>query len=406
MTGARFGERRRALIARLERGLIVVRAGDAEVSPSYRYLTGIGEGGGTLLLAAGGVRIMTGRQHPGPGYVRGRTVRQVLFLPAGDPLAARWGESGRFTSDSVRADEIGVDAVLPASGLAAVLDAALRETNALQVVRAAAPTLGGATDADADFVARVRRRFFDLEIVDATPTVDAMRRVKDACEVAGIERAAAVTAAGFDKLFGVLRAGINEYELESALTGHYRSQGATHAFEPIVGSGVNALALHYRDNDGPVEAGALVLVDTGACLDGYRCDVTRTLPVDGRFSPRQREVYEAVLRAQRATIALCRPGVLLADLHAHAWEVLDAAGLGQAFVHGTSHHLGLETHDVGDVHTPLESGCVITVEPGAYLTDEKIGVRIEDDVLITDDEPRVLTAAIPSSPEAVERRIR
>ena len=129
------------------------------------------------------------------------------------------------------------------------------------------------------------------------------------------------------------------------------------------------------------------------------------ISVDGRFDERQRQVYETVLRAQRAAIEMCRPGALIAELHAKAHEVIAAAGFGEFFIHGTSHHLGLETHDAGDIHRPLAEGAVITVEPGIYLPDEQIGVRIEDDVLITAAAPRILTEAIPVEAEDVERRM-
>ena len=112
-----------------------------------------------------------------------------------------------------------------------------------------------------------------------------------------------------------------------------------------------------------------------------------------------------MLRAQREAIALCRPGALLADVHAKAFRIIEAAGFGDYFIHGTSHHLGLETHDAGDVHRPLVEGSVITVEPGIYIPDEEIGLRIEDDVLVTAGDPRVLSQAIPSSVEEIERRM-
>jgi Xaa-Pro aminopeptidase len=146
-----------------------------------------------------------------------------------------------------------------------------------------------------------------------------------------------------------------------------------------------------------------VLVDTGALLDGYRADITRTLPVSGRFSPRQRQVYDAVLAAEEAAIAACRPGATLGEVHAVAHASIDRAGFGPAFIHGIGHHLGLETHDVGDVHRPLAPGAVVTIEPGVYLEDEGLGIRIEDDVLVTDAGPIVLSQSIPRDGAAVER---
>jgi Xaa-Pro aminopeptidase len=149
----------------------------------------------------------------------------------------------------------------------------------------------------------------------------------------------------------------------------------------------------------------LLLIDTGAALCGYRSDVTRTLPVDGRFTDRQRKIYDTVLRAQRAAIEICRVGVLLADIHAKAFDVIASAGFGEYFIHGTSHHLGLETHDAGDIHRPIAEGSVITVEPGIYIPDEEIGVRLEEDVLVTDRAPRILTEDIRVTAEDIERRM-
>jgi len=146
-----------------------------------------------------------------------------------------------------------------------------------------------------------------------------------------------------------------------------------------------------------------VLIDTGACLDGYNADITRTFPVDGKFTPRQREVYEVVLEALEAVNAAAGPGTNLGDLHARAYEHIDAAGFGKYFVHGTSHYLGLETHDVGDRFRPLLPGAVITVEPGIYIQEEGLGVRIEDDVLITPDGCEVLSRDIPKTVADIEQ---
>jgi Xaa-Pro aminopeptidase len=396
--------RQERLLALHPEAAIVVRgAGRGGVNPNFVYLTGIREPRATLVLAPSGMRIQTGAKHPGPDYVRGRTVRRALFLPASDPLAARWGEEGRHTTERTTAEMARVDAVLPASELDLVLGRTLACAQRVGYVRAAEPTLGGEDDADTLFVERIRRRFFGLPLSDATPAVHEMRRLKDEYEVRAIVRAAALTGQALEALLARLRPGVREHELEAEITRVYRAAGAVHAFEPIVAGGSNAAILHYTVNEAVVESGRLLLIDTGAQLDGYCSDVTRTYPVDGRFSGRQRKVYETVLRAQEEAISLCRPGALLAEIHARAFEVIDRAGFGAQFVHGTGHHLGLEVHDPGDVHRPLAEGAVVTIEPGIYLAEEQIGVRIEDDVLVTSGAPRVLTEAIPKSVEAVER---
>jgi len=396
--------RRERLLGRHDQGLILARgAARRGVNPNFEYLTGVRESRGAMLLAADGVRIGTGRAHPGPNYMCGRIVRQLLFLPSPNPTAARWGEDAAATTSSVDAGEAGFDAVLPISDFVPVLEQALSRSAVLHYVRGATPRLADDDGPDVSLLSRIRSGFFDVELRDATKAVHEMRRIKDDGEVARIERAASATADALERLLPLVRDGVSENELEGEITRSYRSCGATHAFDPIVACGAHALLLHYTANDGRVAAGRLLLVDTGAKLDGYCADVSRSYPVDGKFTDRQRVVYDAVLEAQREAIALCRPGTLLADVHARAWEVIESAGFGGDFIHGTSHHLGLETHDVGDVHRPLEPGCVVTVEPGIYLSAEGLGVRIEDDVLVTDGAPRILTAAIPKDPEELER---
>lgn len=398
--------RREELMQELSDGIVLVRGrAGIGLNASFFYLTGIAEPRGALLLAASGVRIGFGRMHPGADYVHGQQARQILFLPARDPLAAQWGEDAAATAESVSAEKSGVDAVLPATELEAVLDSCLSTASVLHLVRGTAPTLSGGADADASLATRISERFLNLDVRDASAAVHAMRAAKDDGEVAAIERAIEVTAEAFDRVLRSVRPGLQEHELEAEIARTYRAHGATHAFDPIVACGERALQLHYRNNRGPVSSGELLLVDSGASLDEYKADITRTYPVDGRFDERQRQVYEAVLAAQEAVIADCKPGVLLGDLHRRAYAVIDGAGFGEYFIHGTSHHLGLETHDVGDVHRPLAAGAVITVEPGIYLPEERLGVRIEDDVLITASGCRVLSEAIPKTIEEIERRM-
>ena len=386
-------------------GLTLVR-GAAPDGPSanFFYLTGLAESRGVLLLAPQGARIGIGARHPGSDYVRGRMVRQILFLPASDPLAARWGEDGTATAERWTPERADVDAILETDELAPLLGRLLQEAPTLHYVRGAPPSLVGDEDEDAAFVSRVRHRFFGLAVRDATPAVHELRRTKDEAEVRAIERSIELTEKALGRALGLMRAGMHEYEVEGEISRVYRGHGAGHAFDPIVACGVNAVFPHYRANAAQIESGRLLLIDTGAVLNGYCSDVTRTVPVDGRFGERQREIYETVLRAQREAIELCRPGALLAQIHAAAFHVIESAGFGRYFIHGTSHHLGLETHDAADIHRPLTEGSVITVEPGIYIPDEQIGVRIEDDVLVTADRPRVLSEAIPVSVEDIERR--
>jgi Xaa-Pro aminopeptidase len=175
------------------------------------------------------------------------------------------------------------------------------------------------------------------------------------------------------------------------------------AYNSIVGTGANATILHYMDSRDALEEGQLLVIDSAAACGGYAADVTRTFPVtrDGRFTGEQREIYEIVLRAQLAAIKACRPGAPMSDVDAAARDVIEKAGYGDTFVHGVGHPIGLEVHDIIP-DGPLVEGMVVTIEPGIYLQDRKLGCRIEDDVLITKAGNKVLTDMIPKAVKDVE----
>jgi Xaa-Pro aminopeptidase len=166
-----------------------------------------------------------------------------------------------------------------------------------------------------------------------------------------------------------------------------------------VGSGPFSTILHYNDNTRKMQSGDVIVVDIGAEYSGYSADVTRTYPVSGNFSPRQREIYQVVLDAQRAAIEKVRPGARISDMHNAAMSYIRSKGYEKYFIHGTSHHIGLEVHDVGDIARPFEPNMVITAEPGIYIPEEQIGIRIEDDVLVTTEGHRILSNFPKEIPE-------
>ncbi len=251
-----------------------------------------------------------------------------------------------------------------------------------------------------------------------------LRMVKDPPEIKLMQQAAAITARGFESSLHSLKPSIFEYQLEAELSRSFIGGGASgHAYSPIVASGASACVLHYISNNHQCRTGELVLIDAGAEYANYAADVTRTWPSDGKFSQRQRAVYQAVLRVQKAAIARLRPGLTLkeSELAAakHMTEELVQLGLlddvaskdfeknnkplfRKYFPHALSHFLGLDTHDVGDYNRPLEPGMVLTVEPGIYIREEGIGIRLEDDILITEDGHQNLTSAIPIEAEDIE----
>ncbi|HUE82358.1 MAG TPA: Xaa-Pro aminopeptidase [Pyrinomonadaceae bacterium] len=272
-------------------------------------------------------------------------------------------------------------------------------------------------------------------IIDPGTIVHEMRVLKTAEEIELMQRAADIAAEAHREAMKAVRPGMKEYEIEALIEHVFRRHGATApAYNSIVGSGSNATVLHYINNDGELRDGELLLIDAGAEYRGYASDITRTFPISGRFSKAQREIYDLVLETQVSCIEMSRPGIKHDDLKNHSIKMLTEGmvRLGllkgdpeelikeekykQFYMHGLGHFLGIDVHDVGRYYfdgesRPLEAGMVMTVEPGLYIAvDTKeipeqylgIGVRIEDDVLITENGARVLTSKVPKQPEEIE----
>ncbi len=233
----------------------------------------------------------------------------------------------------------------------------------------------------------------------------AMRQAKDDLEIELTRRAIANTAAGLRAGMSQVEPGMTEFQLRTIIETAFHVEGSRRlAFGSIVGSGPNSCVLHYRgEHDHRVMgAGELVLCDVGAEVENYAADITRTFPVSGTFTPRQREVYEVVLRAADEAINAVRPGITFRELNDIARGVIEAAGYTDDMRHGLGHFLGLYVHDAGNYHLPLTPGTIITIEPGIYLPDEDIGIRIEDDILVTETGFEVLTTGIPRTPDEIE----
>ncbi len=249
-------------------------------------------------------------------------------------------------------------------------------------------------------------RTYGCKVNDLHDTLARMREVKEPEELKLMRKGIEHTAAGHARVLEALRPGIREFELKDAIEDAFRRSGSRHvAYDSIVGSGPNGAILHYPKDDRKMKEGELVVVDAGAEEQYYATDVTRTYPVSGKFSPEQREIYDLVLRAQAAGIAAAKPGATLRTIERAVRKVVDDAGYHDAYLHGCCHFVGLEVHDTGDYEAPLPVGAVFTVEPGIYLPWRGFGVRIEDEVLITQGGAEVLTRAIPSNPDEIERRM-
>jgi len=279
---------------------------------------------------------------------------------------------------------------------------------------------------DARFVAECRRRFPLHTYRRLAPLLHRLRVVKSAVEVELLKKAVVITDAGFRRVARRVKPGVYEHELEAEFAHEFVRNRAKFAYTPIIASGANACVLHYIANDQPCRAGDLLLMDVAANYANYNADLTRTVPVDGRFTPRQRAVYDAVLRVMRASIQgatigklhrdwtresqlmmdeeLVKLGLLTADEVKNAKP--DEPACRKYFMHGLGHPLGLDVHDVGRMHEPFAAGWVLTVEPGIYIREEGIGIRLENDILITDSGPIDLMADIPVDAEAIEELMR
>lgn len=390
-----YASRRKKVLSSLKDAVGVLFAGDRNPHdetpyrphPHFEYLTGVVDEPRAVLML----------DPTNPVAER----RAMLFLAPLNPEHERWDGYRPEISGTLR-ERVGLEAIFRTGVLSRMLNVAARRARRLACLHPPA-LYTQPVSPDLDLFRKVSERIPGTTLVDSTDLLEKMRAVKSAAEVALIGRAIEITAAGFEAMMRTIAPRLNEFEIQETIEHAYRSRGARHpAFPTIVGSGLNSTVLHYIANDQPLTEGDLVCVDSGAVFGGYSADVTRTVPVSGTFSARQREIYELVLKAENAAIKAAKPGVTFARLDRAARRVIADAGHADHFIHGIGHHLGLETHDVAPDEA-LKSGAVVTIEPGIYIREEKIGVRIEDDVLITKDGAQVLSAKIPKTVAAVEK---
>ena len=375
--------------------------------PYFYYLTGHDEPGAMLLLVpdAPNGKAADAKSAEGP--------HEILYLPPRDPAEEKWEGPKLGPTDPDIAEKTGVQAVEPLANLHADLTRLARTyanfytllppkqedgyphlTNSTKLLRDALP---------------------QSNLKDITPRLDAMRQVKSAGELELLQKAIdASIDAHFDAMKHMLP-GLFEYQVAARMKEIHEMAGCEReAYAPIVGTGFNSTVLHYSGLNDQIKDGDVVVIDVGGEYGGYTADITRTLPANGKFTARQREIYDIVLGAQNAALAAVKPGAKMYGGSASLQQIVtdyfkthghDKEGrtLDRYYIHGISHHLGLDVHDPGDRERPLEPGMVITVEPGLYIPEENLGVRIEDDVLVTKDGYQMLTARLPRSADEIEK---
>ena len=372
--------------------------------PNFYYLSGHSEPGAALLLIPDAA---AGKHVDGP--------HEILYLPARNLGQEKWEGPKIGPDDPGVAAKTGFETVEPLSNLKGDLQK-LAKTYA-NTYTVLPPKHEEGYPHFTESAAKIRDAVPKVALKDVAPALYAMRQVKSAGELALLQKAIDLSVDAHLDAMQQMRPGLYEYQIAARMKEIHEWGGcAREAYAPIVGTGFNSTVLHYSALDNEIKDGDLVVIDVGGEYGGYAADITRTLPANGKFSPRQREIYEIVLGAQNAAIATIKPGARLYTGQESAMQVSydyikthghDKNGqpLNKYYIHGVSHHLGLDVHDPGDRDRPLEPGMVVTVEPGIYIPEENLGVRIEDDVLVTKDGSQILTARLPRTVDEVERRM-
>ncbi len=375
--------------------------GEFRQESSFYYLTGLSTPGASLVL-----------------YFDAGSSVERLYLPPADPDQERWvgpmlgagrldpatGDPDARRREALRASGFrgaGHTGVASAESLAGDLGEWLGHRGAIFVADPA-PSGGEAAIEPEGLPAEIAGRRRQVE--SARDAIATLRMVKSPSEIAAIRRAVEITCEAHAAAMDLLRPGIPEYALEAAIEYEFTSAGARYAaFPTIVASGPNSTILHYYRNGRTVGENEVVLIDIGAEFARYAADVTRTLPSSGRFTAAQREIHDAVLRAQAAGIALAKPGATIEEIDAGVRASLRKDGLEEYVAHGCCHYVGLDVHDIGEKTAALAPGMVLTVEPGVYVPEKQIGVRIEDTLLVTEGGNEVLSACAPKDAAEIER---
>ena len=371
------------------------------------YLTGVDQEGTTLILM--------------PDAIDPKE-REILFVKETSDLIAVW-EGDKLTKEQARA-ATGVQRVEWSHLFDELLQRVIPQADHIYLatnehLRAVVTT----ETRSARFVRDCQARFPLHRYERIAPLLHRLRIIKDQEELKYLQHACDITEAGFRRLLGFIKPGVGEWEIEAELLHEFVRRGSRgFAYSPIIGTGKNACVLHYVENDKICQDGDMVLLDVAAEYGGWASDLTRTIPVNGKFTPRQRDVYNAVLRVFRGTNDILRPGNTPMEYQQQVIELMERElvhlGLFSAkealaqgpekslvkryFMHGTSHHLGLDVHDVCPPHEPFAEGMVFTIEPGIYIREESMGVRLENDVVIGKDKNFDLMHNIPIDVEEIE----
>jgi Xaa-Pro aminopeptidase len=374
----------------------------------FYYLTGWNEPDGILFLIP---KASPGAGHNGAGEID----KEVFFIPAHDYRQEKWTGPKLGPEDADAPARTGFPTVKSTALFPGELQEALKTFPKIYTELTTQPE-SGEEHFIQDMVTKLRHLAPMATLADVRPMLTRARMVKSPSELALIRKAVEASVDAHLAAMKATHPGVWEYEIAALMNYEYERRGCEWpSYPPIVGSGFFSTVLHYDQDEHQMMDGDVVVIDVAGSYGGYTSDITRTLPVNGHFTPRQREIYEIVLGAQNAVLAAAKPGMMLSrtgpnSLQAIAFNYINTHGkdlhgkpLGQYFIHGVGHHIGLNVHDAAQYDTPLAPSMVITNEPGIYIPEEKIGIRIEDDILITETGAELLSRRLPRTVEDVEK---
>ena len=415
---ADYRARRVALAQKMAGGVAILFAGTEADGPNavygfrqdnnFYYLSGWVEPGAALVIVS---EVKAKENTPGRPY------SEILFLPMHNIAQEKW-TGPKLGADSPQASSVtGFDRVASLDQMPAELARVFGSGSASVFVDQGQEGEAAPAASSIEWLRRTNSFPMRTSMHDVKPLLAQLRVVKDAGEVELIRHATDASIASHMAALQMIKPGLNEHDVDAVMQYQFLKHGAERpAYSPIVGAGANSTVLHYSADDAPIKAGDVVVMDVAGEYSMYASDITRTAPATGKFTDRQREIYNIVLGAQRAAMDSFRAGHTKLggrgsdSLFQVAYDYINSHGkdlhgqpLGQYFIHGLGHYVGLEVHDVGDIGAPIPKGAVFTVEPGIYIPEEKLGVRIEDIVWIDNDGKLVnLTASLPHTAEEIE----
>ena len=409
-----YAERRAKLAAQVDCPIILLGlTGREESSQTYifeqeenfYYLTGHNEeGAGLVILPA-----------KSSGSDASNTPRESFYLPAKNPQKEKWNGARMSPADPGIEARTGFATVKPFAEMRAAVENLAKTYPCICTILPYEKELGGYPH-EKEVVDWLQQVTPQIKPRDIRAQITALRQIKSSGEIAFLQRAIDLTLDSHLEAMRMVRPGLYEYEVAAKMVEVHAMGGSeAEGYAPIIGAGPNSTALHYDRLSRKIEDGDVVVIDVGAQYSGYSADITRTVPANGKFTPRQLEIYNIVLGAQNAAIAAIKPGMDLCQkgsksLYKISYGYINSHGkdfhgktLGQYYIHGLGHNIGLNVHDPGDSCKPLEPGMVVTMEPGIYIPEENLGVRIEDDVLVTETGYKLLSERLPRDPAEIEK---